>query len=523
MPRTQDTDPPRWRAAVYTRLSRDDGDRPESDSIINQQKLLEQFLSARPDIEAAGFYADDVFTGTNFDRPDFCRMIRDIEEGRINCVLVKDLSRFGRDYIEAGRYLERWFPRHGVRFIAVTDGIDSERGYDMLLPVKNVFNEQYARDISKKVRSAIQSKQRGGKFIGAFAPYGYRKDLDDHNRLVIDPCAAAVVRRIFTLFEGGMGKQSIARQLNGEGLPCPSEYKRLNGERYRNGQKLDGTTYWTYATIHRMLRDPVYTGTMEQGRAPRQGMHGRARQLDRSQWAVVPGTHEAIIPPDQWERVQSLMARNVRIPRFQQDASLFAGFLRCGDCGRAMSKTARAGGVCYCCGSYKRYGPGVCTRHSITHRQLEAVILADLNRILTAADDLDGLVRQAAAQTSAPSSDALERCRAARQRICRLKQSSYEDYKDGIISRQDYLYYRADYDRQERQLTCQMEALQISGRAAAAQEQPWISALLREGRLSALDRATLAETVNQILVFEGGRIEITYTFSDDLGILGRED
>lgn len=239
MPRTQDTDPPRWRAAVYTRLSRDDGDRPESDSIINQQKLLEQFLSARPDIEAAGFYADDGFTGTNFDRPDFCRMIRDIEEGRINCVLVKDLSRFGRDYIEAGRYLERWFPRHGVRFIAVTDGIDSERGYDMLLPVKNVFNEQYARDISKKVRSAIQSKQRGGKFIGAFAPYGYRKDPDDHNRLVIDPCAAAVVRRIFTLFEGGMGKQSIARQLNGEGLPCPSEYKRLNGERYRNGQKLD--------------------------------------------------------------------------------------------------------------------------------------------------------------------------------------------------------------------------------------------------------------------------------------------
>ena len=172
-----------WRAALYTRLSREDGDKPESDSIANQRALLEDFAARQPDLQIAGRYSDDGFTGTNFQRPDFQRMIADIEAGKINCVIVKDLSRFGRDYINAGRYLERWFPERGVRFLAVNDHIDSQNGpYDLLLPFKNVFNEQYARDISHKVKSAMQAKQRRGAFIGAFASYGYRKDPQDHNR-----------------------------------------------------------------------------------------------------------------------------------------------------------------------------------------------------------------------------------------------------------------------------------------------------------------------------------------------------
>lgn len=288
-----------WRAALYTRLSREDGDKPESDSIANQRSLLEDFAARQPDLQVIGQYSDDGFTGTNFQRPDFQRMIADIEAGKINCVIVKDLSRFGRDYINSGRYLERWFPEHGVRFLAINDHIDSENGpYDMLLPFKNVFNEQYARDISNKVKSAMQSKQRQGQFIGAFASYGYRKDPEDHNKLLIDPCAAAVVQRIFDLYEQGNGKIRIAKLLNEEGIPCPSEYKKLNGERYHNGQKLGKTTYWTYSTIHRMLKNQMYIGNMEQGRAPRQIMHGRAKQLDRSQWTVVEGTHEPIISRD---------------------------------------------------------------------------------------------------------------------------------------------------------------------------------------------------------------------------------
>ena len=193
--------------ALYCRLSREDGDRMESDSIGNQRKLLESYIENHPELVTAECYADDGYTGTNFQRPAFQRMLRDIESGRIRCVLVKDLSRFGRDYIETGRYLERWLPEHGVRFIAVTDNIDSVRGaYDMMMPLKNLFNTQYARDISRKVKSSLHAKQQRGEFIGAFASYGYCKDPQDHNRLVIDPPAAEVVRRIFTLFENGMGK-----------------------------------------------------------------------------------------------------------------------------------------------------------------------------------------------------------------------------------------------------------------------------------------------------------------------------
>ena len=213
-----------WRTAAYLRLSREDGDKVESDSIANQHKQLEQYLVEHPELELVDYYADDGYTGTNFDRPAFRRMEEDIHQGKVNCVLVKDLSRFGRDYIEMGRYLEKVFPSQGVRFIAVNDHVDSERGrYDMLLPMKNLFNTKYARDISDKVRSAIHTKQRRGEFVGAFASYGYQKDPDNHNHLLIDPPAAQVVQRIFDLFERGEVKVRIAKLLNAEGVPSPSE------------------------------------------------------------------------------------------------------------------------------------------------------------------------------------------------------------------------------------------------------------------------------------------------------------
>lgn len=511
-----------WRTALYARLSRDDGDKPESDSIANQRKLLERFLAGQAQMELVGFYSDDGYTGTNFDRPDFRRMISDIEAGNINCVIVKDLSRFGRDYIDVGRYLERWFPEHGVRFIALGDAIDSEKGaYDMTLPVKNVVNEQYARDISRKVRSSFQIKQQSGEFIGAFASYGYRKDPEDHNRLLIDPPAAAVVRRIFTLYEQGMGKIRIAKLLNGENIPCPSEYKRLNGEKYHNGQRLGGTSYWTYATIHRILKNQMYAGRMEQGRAPRQGMHGKAKQLPREQWTVVEGTHEAIIEPDQWERVQSLLQRDTRTLSFEQNVSPFAGFLRCGDCGRAMSKTNHPGGIYYCCGSYKRYGPSVCTRHGIAHRDLEQLILEDLNKIIASVEDLHSLAQEAQAAPRAPDRGAeLDRIQGNLNRVRRLRKEAYEDYKDGLISKEDYLRYREDYQGQEERLSAQLEHLQAQ--EDTPDESPWIAELLKLGRLTCLDRATVAETIKEILVYED-HVEITYNFSDDLGFWSNQD
>lgn len=513
-----------WRAALYTRLSREDGDKPESDSIANQRSLLESFAIQQPDLEVAGQYSDDGYTGTNFDRPDFQRMIADIEAGKINCVIVKDLSRFGRDYINAGQYLERWFPQHGVRFLAVNDHIDSAKGpYDMLLPFKNVFNEQYARDISNKVKSAMQSKQRQGQFIGAFASYGYRKNPEDHNKLLVDPAAAAVVQRIFDLYEQGNGKIRIAKLLNEEGIPCPSEYKKLNGERYHNGQKLGKTTYWTYATVHRMLKNQMYIGNMEQGRAPRLTMHGRAKQLDRNQWTVVEGTHEPIISRQQWERVQALLAKDTRTPSFEQNISPFAGFLRCGDCGRAMSKTSHSGGVYYCCGSYKRYGPGACTRHGISHQELEQIVLDDLNKIIGTVGDLKALAEEAAPKKTLRNlKGERERIQGNLDRVYHLKKSVYEDYRSGLISREDFLRYKEDYTCQEQALSSQLAHLEQE-QPEDVFKRPWIASLLKHRKLTELDRTTMAEAVKEILIFEDGHIEITYLFSDELGILDDPD
>lgn len=510
-----------WRAALYARLSREDGDKPESYSIANQKKLLEDYLAQRPDMAAMDFYVDDGYTGTNFERPAFKRLIADIESGRVNCVVVKDLSRFGRDYIDVGRYLERWFPERGVRFVAIGDNIDSEKGpYDMLLPVKNIINEQYARDISQKVRSSFQAKQRRGEFVGAFASYGYQKDPNDHNRLIIDPPAAAVVQRIFTLFEQGYGKIKIAKTLNAEGVPCPSEYKKLNGEKYHNGQKLNGTTYWTYATIHRILNNQMYAGNMEQGKTPRQTMHGKARLVSKDQWAVVEHTHEAIIGAEQWERVQSLLQRDTRTLNFKENISPFAGFLRCGDCGRAMSKTNGPGGVYYCCGSYKRYGPTVCTRHGISYRALEQIVLEDLNKIISAVEDLKELAEGVRPEAkTCDRKGKRELLLGNLERVRRLKKSAYEDYKDGLITKEDFLRYQEDYQRQEKLLSGQLERPEQTRDRGL--DRPWVSELLKRGKLTALDRATVAETIRQILVFEDGRLEITYTFSDDLGVLER--
>ena len=513
-----------WNTAAYCRLSREDGDKIESNSIAGQRILLEDTISRDPSLRLAGVYQDDGFTGTNFDRPDFQRMIRDIEAGIINCIIVKDLSRFGRDYITTGHFLERWLPAHGVRFIAVGDNIDSAAGsYDLLLPFKNVFNEQYARDISSKVRSAVRSKQERGQFIGAFASYGYRKSPSDHNRLEIDPVAAQVVRRVFTLFEQGIGKVRIAKLLNAEGIPCPSEYKRLCGDQYRNSTRHDQTTYWTYSTIHRMLQNRIYAGDMEQGRSPRSGMHGRAKKLDKGQWVVVPDTHEAIIPREQFDRVQKLLTQNTWQPDFQQNISPFAGFLKCGDCGRALCKVTRAGGVYYGCGSYKRYGSTVCSPHSISHRDLEQIVLEDLNRVIASIRDLKALAEEAAPTPVKRDLTAeRERLRGGLDRLYRLKKSAYEDYREGIISKEDFLRYREDYEAQEGQLAAQLEALDQEPEESLL-DRPWVASLLRHGRLMELDRTTLAETVKEILVFEDGRIEITYRFADDLELFRAEE
>ena len=233
-----------------------------------------------------------------------------------------------------------------------------KQAYDMLLPIKNIFNEQYARDISKKIQATVKSKQKAGEFIGAFTSYGYKKSPVNKNKLVIDDYAADVVRRIFSLYIQGYGKQRIAKLLNAEGILCPAEYKKVNGENYKNCNRLESTTYWSYSTINSILHREMYVGNMVQG-TKHQRMRSKQKKMPKEDWIIVENTHEPIIDKETWEKAQSLLKKRTRELDLETNKNIFAGFVKCGDCGRAMTKNMwrRADGsktYSLYCGTYKR-------------------------------------------------------------------------------------------------------------------------------------------------------------------------
>lgn len=515
-----------FKTAAYIRLSKEDGDKEESDSVKNQKTLLLNYISSHSELTLYNVYIDDGYTGTNFRRPEFQKMISDIEAGYINCVIVKDLSRFGRNYLDAGRYLERYFPEMEVRFISITEDIDSKKqAYDLMLPLKNLFNEQYSRDISAKVSAAIRTKQKSGDFIGAFPCYGYRKLDSNKNKLVVDEYAASVVRRIFDLYVQGAGMMKIVRTLNQDGILCPSEYKRVNGDNYKNCNILSTTTYWTYSTVNVILHREMYIGNMVQG-VMHQQMRGKAKKRPREEWAIVEGTHEPIIDRETWDKAQSLLKRRTRSLDFETNNSIFAGFLKCGDCGRAMSKTSytRNGKkrCTFSCGSYKRCGRTCCTPHTITLEVLEGVILEDLRTIIQHVDNLEELIANEDTNKSADNNihDAeIATTKAQLERIRLLKKSVYEDYKDALISKEEYLTYREDYKTKEELYIKQIELLEEKKTEAIPEDItqiPWIKKLLKMKNIEELSRDIIVEMIDKIEIFEKKRIKITYRFGDEM-------
>lgn len=516
-----------FHAAVYIRLSREDGDKEESDSVGNQRKLLTEYVSKMENLILYDIYVDDGYTGTSFDRPSFKRMIADIEDGRVNCVIVKDLSRFGRDYIDTGRYLERVFPELGVRFISVSDGIDSIRqAYDMLLPIKNIFNEQYSRDISKKIQATVKSKQEAGEFIGAFTSYGYKKSPADKNKLVVDEYAAGIVRKVFRLYVGGMGKQSIAKLLNAQGILCPSEYKMANGENYKNCNRLQSTSYWTYSTINAMLKNEMYVGNMVQGKK-HQRMRSRQRLVEKENWIIVRGTHEPIIDPETWEKAQRLLKQKHRNMGLEENKNIFAGFIICGDCGRAMMKNTwkRTDGsrtYSFYCGTYKRQGKGYCTPHTLPFHVLESIVREDLRVIVRNVRDLQKLVESQCfdyPKAEEIGEKELARVKGELERVQKLKKSVYEDYKEGLISKEEFLAYREDYVKKEELYAKQAETLEEKKKENVTQdvfETPWLKRLLGLKDIEKLDREIIVEMIDRIIVYENRKIKICYNFGNEM-------
>lgn len=517
----------RLNAALYIRLSREDGDKTESLSVTNQHLMLEEFIKQHTELKVYNTYIDDGWTGTNFQRPGFLQMLEDIEAKKVQCVVVKDLSRLGRNMARVSDYINDYFPSRKVRFIAVNDRIDRnyydiDTGEDMMIDVKNMFNGFYPKDISKKVRSTFRAKQGKGQFIGAFASFGYVKSAGDHNRLEIDGYAAGIVRRIFDLYISGMGQNTIAKALNEEGVPCPSEYKKQCGLNYHNGSRLDSTCYWTYSTVRNILKNEIYTGNMVQNKNFRQICRKTAVALPKDKWIIVEGTHEPIIERDVWDKVQELLKRNMRQTGLEQNVHIFAGFLKCGDCGRAMVKIKRKGGTIFNCGSYNRYGRGHCSIHSITELELEEIVLNDLNLIIKSVKDIRQIIEEEQKQLGADIRNRLgdiSGYKAELNRLEKKKERAYEDYSDGIITRDEYLKYKGGYEQQINSVQSKIEMINQAAKNQLFVSSSWIDRLLQDEPLEHLDRETVVEMLSMIYVYENHSIRIVYNFSDELEAL----
>lgn len=333
----------KYYAGVYKRLSKEDKadnknyNKNESNSITNQGEIIRQFIQAYPQISIVKEYTDDGFSGVDFNRPAFLKMLEDIKEGIINCIIVKDLSRLGRNYIETGRYIEEIFPMLGVRFISIAENYDSEKNVkennQILIPFLNLINDIYCRDISLKVRSSLEMKQKKGEFTGSFAPLGYKKDSKDNNHLIIDANSAKLIKRIYKLSLEGLSCDAISRLFNEENIPSPAYYKQLNGEKYSCGFQKSSQPLWSANAVRRILKNRIYIGTMQQGKTYSINYKLKKRiQRNENAWSCIENTHKPLISKEEFDIVQKNLKTDTRTAPSEKTIYPFSGILICAKC-----------------------------------------------------------------------------------------------------------------------------------------------------------------------------------------------
>ena len=533
-------------AAMYLRLSREDSDagavadsgspggagatfKAESNSIGSQRELIRSFIREQEDMELFDCYADDNYSGSNFERPEFKRMISDIEAGRVNCVVVKDLSRFGRDYIETGRYLDQVFPALGVRFIALTDRYDSfsadagER--NIVLPVKNFINDSYCRDISTKVKSQLAVKRRKGECLSAFAVYGYRKSTEGRNRLLVDDYAAEIVRRIFVWKIEGMAVYAIAEKLNDLHILSPKEYKKSLGLNYRGGFTRGSGSKWSSPSIRRILTNEVYLGHLVQGRTERVNIKVKKRvEKPEEEWIRVEDAHEPIISADDFAIVQNLLKADGRVSPKRKEISPFMGLLFCGDCREQMVRRVNCykgtEKVYYIC-STKNRGEG-CSRHSIEEAVLKELAGTAIRRYANDFLEQEKLFaqakeREANLQAVISYNKEIARLKKEQEKYFSLTAGLYEDLRTGVITKEEFERLHGEFQKKAESLAA------AEGRQEQLVKEMFKAGVLSAGRLAAfqdslelkeIDRHTLASLVKRIWVYEGKRIEIEFYFTD---------
>jgi DNA invertase Pin-like site-specific DNA recombinase len=519
-----------YKTAVYARLSSEDS---AEDTLNNQIYLLKSFIGEQNDLILVDTYADNGFSGTNFERPEFTRMMNDVKSGIINCIVVKDLSRLGRNYVETGNLIENIFPFLNVRFIAVPDNFDSyeDNGVEnMVVSFKNLVNDVYAKDISRKIISSFRTKQKNGEFIGLVAPYGYLKSAENKNKFIVDTKAAPAVKKIFELYASGMGLDNIARFMDKSEYDCPRKYRYSIGvtksDRYKDSR-------WGRTTIQTILTNRAYIGDMVQGKVRQELCNNVAMHYtDKEDWIVVEGTHEAIIERDLFFKVQGILEKKKREQEVRRknskskdckEENFLRGRIRCGCCGKAMnlSQTVRRNSVIrnYYCQGYQTLREAVCTNKiRIDKSSVEDKVLESIKKcVLSFIDEME-IKSDAAcedAQTGKKRLVQIERqIRQTNSKIADL----YTDVSEGLIDESDYLLMKnkflADKEQLEREEKLLTEKVRkdsdLSGKKRAKDY------LKKCRKANKLDRKMVENFVELVTINEDKSMEITFLCRDEI-------
>ena len=516
-----------YHAGAYERLSKEDGDIALSGKAERASGRFRRSISENDDIVLTREYVDDGYSGANFDRPHFQRMLEDIKSGVIDCVIVKDLSRFGREYIDSGMYIERLFPALGVRFIAINDHVDTADGSqdDIILPFKNLMNDAYCRDISIKIRSHLAVKRKNGEYVGAFVPYGYEKQKGDPHKIVPDLYAAGIVQKIFQLKLDGYSQNKIADWLNERGILCPLEYKRSRGIRVTENFKTHEEAAWSPVSVRRILENEIYMGVLIQGR--RSTPNNKVKKLllkPESEWIRIENSHEPVISRREFLLVQRLLKMDSRTSPHEDFVYPLSGLVICGDCGAPMVKRdVPAGGKVYSYYICSRHDTKKdCSPHRISKDRLESDVLSllqahianvlDLQKILEYVDIVP--FQQMELRELENRKEELEE-RVARNK--KLRDHLYEDMKEGIILQEDYMEMYEGYTAKKRNAEAALRSLEQEISSVLEQSSDkfqWLSYFKEHKNVRELTRAVAVELIDRIRIMDKKHIEVIFNFDD---------
>jgi len=514
--------------AEYIRLSQEDENEGESNSIINQRDLLNAFVESSPDLSQYEVveFCDDGYSGTNFDRPGVKALLEEVRAGNIQCIIVKDLSRFGRNYIDIGDYLEQIFPFLGVRFISVNDRFDSNDfdgttgGLDV--GFRNLIYSLYSKDLSQKVRSAKKTRMEKGEFIGSHAPYGYAKSPENRKKLVVDKKAAAVVRRIFAMADEGKNAVQIANVLNTENIPTPYIYKRLMGcDRKYN--VVGNTNHWHNTTVLTIIRDERYTGKMVSGkhRSPFVGSRN-GKRTPKNEWIIVPNTHEAIISEELFASVQECFSAPVRIRTEQAEIRPLMGKVKCGVCRHVMRRSNSPSATAYYyCESHQYVADSTCTKDRISEISLIQTVLSVIQKQTEVMLDIARIFDRVKTKSHNDITSLTEQIRQLQAVLSKLKASkvkAYEKYKDGALDRDSYASQKADIGKEIEKTESQIVELEMALQKSYHQNgQPCsiIEGFKRYEGFMELSKEMADELIDSIYVYGSEAIEIVWNHMDE--------